>query len=117
MSVDAEMHFQKMLAGGNKGSMQSGAPHQRASSMGITSRSDIAKNGSGNNDEAAPVDGNEDENEDYEDAPEGDDESFASSMGSQNVTPRDAAIAGIGSGSSSEEKQSVVVEPEGDSAK
>ena len=27
-------------------------------------------------------------NDEFEDAPEGDDESFASSLGSQNVTPR-----------------------------
>lgn len=32
--------------------------------------------------------GAEEENDEFEDAPEGDDESFASSMGSQNVTPR-----------------------------
>lgn len=87
-SVDTEGHFQKMLAGTKAQQQQ----QQRTASM--ASRSVKEEDG------GSPQNGDGDEdNEEFEDAPEGDGESYTSSIGSQNPTPRSGGETG---GSSTE---------------
>jgi hypothetical protein len=97
MSVDAEQHFQKLAK--RSGIASGGQTLQQRSASNMSSAGARPKLGG----TGSPQEMDEENNgeEEFEDAPEGDDESFgSSSMGSTNVTPRGG---GAGTGSSTEQ--------------
>jgi hypothetical protein len=80
--MDAEVHFQKLLTG-TKGVQSGNQSNQKSKNMAPTPSKELQLEGQ--------IVTEEDNNDEFEDAPEGDDASFASSSGSQIITPRSGA--------------------------